>query len=65
MNSTFPIIRLNGYLLFSDKIKVQVPGIWAKRCVLGDCVGVFCLDMMDGESHGIFIIIVQQNKSYD
>ena len=26
-------------------IKVQVPGPWAKGCVLNDCVGVILLDM--------------------
>ena len=27
------------------KIKLEVPGIWAKGCLLSDCVGIITHDM--------------------
>ena len=45
------------------KIRAQVPGIWAKGCVFDDYVNVIRLDndypsLMNGESHGILLIII-------
>ena len=45
----------------TTEVKVQEPSIWAKECMVGDCVSVIGLaypSLMEGKCHGTLLLLV-------